>query len=113
MFGVVGASLGGGFIGHEVTLSGGTTAVLSGITTNTDLSIFAIASAGAIRLSESSLSKSVMLSEAVLTNAAFTELGVIRGGGISAAGRNSGCDNQRHCNRAMDQSNLWSTRLMR
>lgn len=54
------------------------------ITTDTDLSVFGITGSETM-LSENGLSEPAMLSEASAADAAFTGLGVIRGGGISAA----------------------------
>jgi hypothetical protein len=86
VFGFFGPSAGGGFLGVETTLKGGVIALVSGISTDTDLNLYAIAPAFETKLSQNGLSKGAMISEAAATDAAFTGLGVIRGGGLSAAG---------------------------
>jgi RHS repeat-associated protein len=86
VFGVVGPSVGGGFLGVEVTLKSGTKAILSGVTTDTDWSVFTIVPGFETKLTENGFSKGAMISQAAALDAAFTSIGVIRGGGVNAIG---------------------------
>jgi RHS repeat-associated protein len=94
VFGVIGTSIGGGFYGSEV--SGGTTALLFGISSDTDPSLFAIIPGGSLELTESVLSESAMIIQASTAEAEFSLAGLVRFGpginvgGLAAAVINSG-----------------------
>jgi hypothetical protein len=96
-FGLAGLSVAGNFFG--VDQSGGSTALLFGISNDTDLSLFGIGG-GSYTFSEGTLSKGVMLSEAVglegfltvltLANAAENGVPINGVGGLAATVINTG-----------------------
>jgi hypothetical protein len=79
-FGLAGLSVGGGFFGQETTPEGAN-AMLVGITSDPDLSMFGIYG-GEVRLSDVQfVSEGAMISSIAAAEAAFSTLGAVRSGG--------------------------------
>jgi RHS repeat-associated protein len=85
VFGIIGASIGGGYYGSEVS-PGGTTALLFGISSDTDPGIFGIGG-GSLKLTETASTESAMIVTASTAEAEFSLAGLVRtGGGINVGG---------------------------
>jgi RHS repeat-associated protein len=85
VFGIAGISAGGGFIGGEAS-PGKTSALLFGVSSDLDASLFGVAG-GAFPLVKTALSEGAMEAEAGATESAFSLLGLIESGrSIGGAG---------------------------